>query len=85
MLEPLAELEGREQSFEAIYQLLEETVEQLENGGLSLDGSISLYEAGMRLAYRCKTMLDAAELRISELEQEFSLDMASDEASDEAN
>lgn len=60
--------------FERLYQRLEETVRRLDDGGLGLDESIQLYESGMRLAQRCRQMLDTAELRISELEREFADD-----------
>jgi exodeoxyribonuclease VII small subunit len=57
-------------SFEDVYEQLERAVAQLETGGLSLEESISVYEAGMRLARVCKDMLDSAELRVVEIEQE---------------
>jgi exodeoxyribonuclease VII small subunit len=56
--------------FEVVYHGLEGAVERLETGGLSLEDSIELYELGMRLARRCKAMLDAAELRVTQLEEE---------------
>jgi exodeoxyribonuclease VII small subunit len=61
-----------EGSFETVYEQLERAVAQLENGGLSLEQSIEVYETGMRLARRCKEMLDAAELRVTEIEREMS-------------
>jgi exodeoxyribonuclease VII small subunit len=57
-------------SFEGVYEQLERAVAQLETGGLSLEESIKVYESGMRLARVCKEMLDAAELRVVDLEQE---------------
>lgn len=60
--------------FETLYRSLEETVEHLSAGGLNLEESIDLYERGMRLAQRCKQLLDSAELRISELQEEFASD-----------
>jgi exodeoxyribonuclease VII small subunit len=70
MNDSLVAAEGSEASFEAVYLQLEQAVSRLEAGGLGLEESIGLYEAGMRLARRCKEMLDAAELRVIELEQE---------------
>ena len=62
----------REQEpFEELYRRLEETVEQLEKGGLSLEQSIALYEQGMELAKRCQTILDSAEQRITKLRESF--------------
>ena len=62
----------REQEpFEELYRRLEETVEKLEKGGLSLEQSIALYEHGMELAKRCQAILDSAELRITKLRESF--------------
>ena len=60
-----------EQPFEELYKQLEETVEKLEKGGLSLEQSIALYEEGMELAKRCQTILDGAEQRITKLRDSF--------------
>jgi exodeoxyribonuclease VII small subunit len=59
------------ETFEESYARLEQTVEKLEKGGLSLEESIALYEEGMELAKRCQTMLDDAELRITKLRESF--------------
>jgi exodeoxyribonuclease VII small subunit len=60
-----------EQPFEELYTQLEETVEKLEKGGLSLEQSIALYEEGMELAKRCQSILDGAEQRITKLRDSF--------------
>lgn len=57
--------------FEKLYSGLEETVEKLERGGLSLEESIKLYEEGMELAKRCQALLDGAEQRITKLRESF--------------
>ncbi len=57
--------------FEDLYKKLEETVEKLEKGGLSLEQSISLYEEGMELAKQCQGILDGAEQRITKLRESF--------------
>ena len=54
-------------SFEEIYNELEATIEKLEEGNLSLDESLALYQRGMELAGQCGTLLDRAELKIQEL------------------
>jgi exodeoxyribonuclease VII small subunit len=54
-------------SFEEAYDLLSETVGELEKGDLSLAQSISLFEQGMRLVGRCNDVLDQAELRVHQL------------------
>ena len=56
------------QTFEAAYQQLEDTVQALESGGLSLDQATKLYEEGTKLAKACNELLNAAELRISRLQ-----------------
>ncbi len=60
-----------EQPFEELYRRLEESVEKLERGGLSLEESITLYEEGMTLAKRCQAILDGAEQRITKLRDSF--------------
>ncbi len=60
-----------EPPFEELYKKLEETVEKLEKGGLSLEQSIALYEEGMKLAKQCQAILDGAEQRITKLRESF--------------
>jgi exodeoxyribonuclease VII small subunit len=59
------------ESFEAVYKRLEESVRRLEEGGLTLDESISLYEEGMLLARRCQELLDQADLKVTTLQELF--------------
>ena len=54
-------------SFEEAFKELEDTVQRLEGGGLTLDESIALFERGMKLAERCGQKLDDAELKVSQL------------------
>jgi exodeoxyribonuclease VII small subunit len=68
-------------SFEDLYRQLEEKVSRLEQGGLSLDDSLTAYEAAVALAQRCQQLLDTAELRITRLRESFA---ASDNAQIEA-
>ncbi len=60
-----------EPPFEELYKKLEEAVEKLEKGGLSLEQSIALYEEGMELAKQCQGILDSAEQRITQLRESF--------------
>ncbi|MGD2040716.1 MAG: exodeoxyribonuclease VII small subunit [Anaerolineae bacterium] len=60
------ELEGF--SFEQAFRDLEVTVQRLESGDLTLEEAIGLYEQGMRLAQACNDALDAAELRVEQLD-----------------
>jgi exodeoxyribonuclease VII small subunit len=59
------------EGFEALYKRLEETVAKLEQGNLTLEESITLYEEGMKLARRCQELLQQAELRITRLQESF--------------
>ena len=54
--------------FEDLYRRLEEVVARLEAGGLALEEALALYEEGMALYRRCQGMLDAAQLRITQLQ-----------------
>lgn len=57
-------------SYEEAMKRLEEIVAKLEQDDetLSLDTSLQLYEEGIRLANFCNTILDKAELKISQIE-----------------
>lgn len=61
----VAEIESL--SFEDSYARLEQVIEKLEGGELSLDESVALFEEGMRLAQHCGQKLDDAELKVSQL------------------
>jgi exodeoxyribonuclease VII small subunit len=54
-------------SFEEAFTELEEVVQQLEAGDLTLDQALALFERGMALATHCNTQLDSAELRVQQL------------------
>ena len=55
--------------FEDDLKKLENVVERLERGDLSLDDSVKLFEEGMKLSNACKAELDQAEGRIHVLVQ----------------
>ncbi|MEX0749681.1 MAG: exodeoxyribonuclease VII small subunit [Dehalococcoidia bacterium] len=63
--------EPKAETFEHLYARLEESVGKLEQGGLTLEQAIALYEEGMTLARRCQDMLDAAEQKITKLKESF--------------
>ncbi len=60
-------------SFEDAFRRLEDIVARLEAGDLSLDESLALYEQGQQLARHCSQLLDAAELRVQQLNEDGSL------------
>ncbi len=57
---------GKE-AFEAELARLEQLVESLESGTVSLDELVAKYEEGVRLLKSCQKSLEAAELRIEQL------------------
>jgi len=79
------------QSFEELYKELETKVALLEQGGLSLDDSLSTYEDAVALAQRCQELLNGAEQRITRLKESIAVnepaaayDAFADEEGDEA-
>lgn len=54
-------------TFEEAFAQLEEILRRLEEGGLSLEESVALFERGMALARYCEQELDKAELKVSQL------------------
>jgi exodeoxyribonuclease VII small subunit len=53
--------------FETAFAQLEDVVQRLEEGDLPLAEAMALYERGMALAEHCQTVLDEAELRVSQV------------------
>lgn len=56
------------ESYEHLFAQLQEVVARLEQGELPLAESLALYEQGTRLATACQRLLDAAELRVQQLQ-----------------
>jgi exodeoxyribonuclease VII small subunit len=54
-------------SFEQALERLEQISQSLEQGGLKLEEAIALYEEGIALVKTCHERLNAAELKISQL------------------
>ena len=54
--------------FESALTELEHLVKQLENGDLTLEKSLELFERGVELSRYCHTQLEAAERRIEVLD-----------------
>ena len=50
--------------FETALKRLEEIVKKLENGDLSLDSALELFEEGIKLSRLCHTKLEEAERRV---------------------
>lgn len=52
-------------SFEKAMQTLENIVQELERGDLSLEESLKIYEHGVKLAAQCQTTLTQAEQKVA--------------------
>ena len=51
-------------AFEKKLQRLEEIVGKMEEGDLSLDDSLKLFEEGVKISRQCQTQLDKAEQKV---------------------
>ena len=63
-------------SFEEALERLDDIVQTLQRGGLTLEEAVALFEEGMGMARICSQRLDAAELRISRLQADADEDVA---------
>jgi len=54
-------------AFEADLEALEQLVEQLEKGDLSLDESLKGFEQGVKLTRQCQNALKDAEQKVTQL------------------
>ncbi len=57
-------------SFEEALKKLESIVEQLEDEDITLEDSVKLYEEGVKLSKFCTEILEQAELRIEQVNEE---------------
>ncbi len=60
-------MNGKQQTFEASLSALEKIVRRLEQGDLSLEESLKLFEDGVKLSRECQERLNQAERRIEVL------------------
>lgn len=61
------EQEQKNMTFEESLQRLEAIVRQMEQGNVSLQESLNLFEEGSKLARQCGALLDEAELKVVRL------------------
>jgi exodeoxyribonuclease VII small subunit len=54
-------------TFEQALAALQETVEKLESGELSLEESLAIFERGQLLAAYCNNLLEQAALKVEQL------------------
>lgn len=58
---------SEKESFEAALRALEEAVERLEGGELSLEESLACFERGVKNATVCRQLLHSVESRVEQL------------------
>ncbi|RLB76878.1 MAG: exodeoxyribonuclease VII small subunit [Deltaproteobacteria bacterium] len=57
-------------NFESSLQKLEEAVEQLESGDLTLDQALKVFSSGVKQAETCRKSLEKVELQVEQLLQQ---------------
>lgn len=62
--------DDKQPSFEESIAALERIVEDISSGKVGLEESLVMYEKGMELVKRCRSILDSAEKRIEILSHE---------------
>jgi len=72
-------------TFEEALERLDQTVQALEAGGLTLEEATNRYEEGMKLARLCSEMLAAAELKISRVQTAYGEQMRLPAEEEETN
>jgi len=60
-------------NFEQAQEALAEVISQLEENPADLDGAVALFERGKALIDHCQSLLDKAELKVSQLENDGNL------------
>jgi exodeoxyribonuclease VII small subunit len=61
-------------SYEQAYEELQVVIEQLEAGDKPLEETLTLYERGQALYQHCTTLLDQAELKVQQINEDGALD-----------
>lgn len=56
------------ETYETLYARLQQVVSRLETGELPLEEALQLYEQGVQLAAACQRLLDAAQLRVQQIQ-----------------
>ena len=56
-------------TYEQAYSRLEEVLTALEDKSTGLDKSLEMYEEGIALYRRCKTLLDDAEMKVKKFNE----------------
>lgn len=74
---------SEEVPFETALHVLEEAVERLESGELSLEESLKCFESGMKSAVKCQKLLREVELRVDLLSKDEKGNMTSESIAEE--
>jgi exodeoxyribonuclease VII small subunit len=64
--QPPAEM-ADQPDFESCMNRLEQVVQELEGGQVPLERAMALFEEALRLGQSCRTLLDAAQVRVDKL------------------
>jgi exodeoxyribonuclease VII small subunit len=70
MIDNIPQTAGEPLSFEDALQKIRDIVTALESGDLTLEESMAKYQEGSALIDQCRSTIDNAELRITELTRE---------------
>jgi exodeoxyribonuclease VII small subunit len=70
MIDNIAQTAGEPLTFEDALQKIRDIVTALESGDLTLEESMAKYQEGSALIDQCRSTIDNAELRITELTRE---------------
>ena len=62
---------NQSETFEEAFKLLEQTVQKLESGGLTLEEATNLFEESMKMSKLCNELLSATEIKVTKLRQAF--------------
>lgn len=79
-----ADPETADLTYEAAVEELESIIDQIESGDIGLEQSIRRYERGAALLKHCRSILDQAEQRITELDASSIADAPDQTGSDDA-
>lgn len=60
-------MEAEEMSFEDSLKMLEQLVNELENGNLDLDKALEIYEKAILLRERCKKILNECDRKVQKM------------------
>lgn len=71
MITTITQESGESLSFEEALQQVREIVSNLESGDLTLEESITTYQKGISLIDQCRETISKAELRITELSNDY--------------